>query len=195
MLSFLYRIYKSKKYIYVYSRNKSISHSNLQLLSLTLPQSSLPHTAVYSFWDQGFYLFWIKLKYPLNFILHSTYKQGTSWEVPEGRCGLLLLWVKTETVKWYADECEWATWKDKGMSALIQPLLWDALPHKVWSFKKIKFKKKGTHKKKFRINMLVSYINFCRPKVQGKGFSAISSWLKECRLLTSYGKDWVPHFC
>lgn len=52
-----------------------------------------------------------------------------------------------------------------------------------------KLNKKGTHVKIFRINMPVSYINFCWPKVQGKGFFSNKLLTQECRLLTSCGKD------
>lgn len=72
-----------------------------------------------------------------------------------------------QTVKWYTDECEWATWKDKGLSALILPLLRASVPYRFGHLKNLN--KKATHEKIFRINTPVSYINFCWPKCSGKG--------------------------
>lgn len=128
MLSFLYRIYKSKKYIYVYSRNKSISHSNLQLLSLTLPQSqSLPHTSVYTFWDQEFYFFWTRLRTPTN-------------RVPTRGPWRKMVWVITALgKKWDSQMISRWMWtgNPKGQGNNITTP-WQPPPYKVWSLKNLK---------------------------------------------------------
>lgn len=183
MLSFLYRIYKSKKYIYVYSRNKSA----IVIYSFCLQPS--PNHNLYP-----------TLQSILSGIKGSIYSEP-GWEtsiklhiftaptaIPAGRplkedgMGCYCSGLKVRQM-WWTDEHEWVTWKDKCMSALILLLLWVTYPCKVWSLKKTNKKKKTES-----ICLSVPLIS-AGQKFREREFSVMSSWLKECKLLTSCGKD------